>query len=176
MESASGEQAPQYEYTPLKENEIRLLEIIPADPSEPLRLRLHTVSLNNPPTYGALSYSWGTDMSDRTVFVDGKSLTIKPNLEAALLQFRCSPPFKVFGIEKLWNALELSNHVFGDLNRGMAQRNHRKPFKLPNVLELMEADNLTCARLASEKVEVRDFHVSICIATMIGKEFKRRSR
>jgi hypothetical protein len=87
-----------YLYTPLKNCEIRVLEILPGSDEDIIQCRLHVVSLDDSeyqmPTvpYSALSYTWGDDMIDRRVFVDGKAISVKPNLEAALLEFRRKAP------------------------------------------------------------------------------------
>lgn len=79
-----------YRYSLLGDNEIRLLEILPGTKSNISLLKQH-VSLDDPPQYAALSYTWGTDPAARTVFVDGKIPNVTPNLEAALHEFRARP-------------------------------------------------------------------------------------
>jgi hypothetical protein len=81
-----------YEYVPLLDNEIRLLEILPGGPGDRIECRMRTVSLENLPAYGALSYVWSEDRTERPIWVDGKRLSAWPNLEAALLAFRREPP------------------------------------------------------------------------------------
>jgi hypothetical protein len=82
-----------YEYRPLKVNEIRLLELIPWDESDSTKpsiisCRLSHYALDKLPPFETLSYCWGTSRSNRTILIDGKRLHIKPNLEAALREFR----------------------------------------------------------------------------------------
>ena len=43
---------------------IRLIELLPGAWEDDLRCNIHTVSLTEPPTYDALSYSWGDDSQD----------------------------------------------------------------------------------------------------------------
>ncbi|KAL2061191.1 hypothetical protein VTL71DRAFT_7464 [Oculimacula yallundae] len=81
-----------YQYLPLPENHIRLLEILPGESSDRIKCRLRTVSTNALPAYSALSYVWGEDKTERPIWVDGKRLSIWPNLEAALFEFRRLPP------------------------------------------------------------------------------------
>jgi hypothetical protein len=60
---ASGSEV-HFEYTPLRENEIRLLEIVPTSEVEDPQVvscRLIHVSLQNLPVYAALSYAWGNE-------------------------------------------------------------------------------------------------------------------
>ncbi|CZR61365.1 uncharacterized protein PAC_11261 [Phialocephala subalpina] len=85
----------EYVYTPLQDGQIRLLEILPGEPEDPLQCHLRIVPLgdkDSPLHYAAVSYTWGDDMSDRPITVDGRKLSVKPNLEAALLEFRREPP------------------------------------------------------------------------------------
>lgn len=83
-----------YEYTPLKDSEVRLLDLLPStgDDQCPIPCRLYHVSIDNMPPYEALSYSWDTDLSGQTthptIYIDGKALKIMPNLEAFLRQHR----------------------------------------------------------------------------------------
>jgi hypothetical protein len=85
----------EYIYAPLQKGEMRLLEILPGQPDDPLQCHLRTVSLEDAtklPSYAAISYTWGDDLSDRTIMVDGRRLSVKPNLDAALFEFRREPP------------------------------------------------------------------------------------
>jgi len=85
----------EYAYIELQKGEIRVLEILPGQPHDPLQCHLRTISLGDEDImshYAAVSYAWGDDLSDRTIIVDGRRLSVKPNLEAALLEFRREPP------------------------------------------------------------------------------------
>jgi hypothetical protein len=79
-----------YSYLPLKEGEIRLLELFPSnDIADPILCHLHHIPIDDLPAYNALSYAWGTDSTSRLpIFIDGKSLMAMPNLEAFLRQHR----------------------------------------------------------------------------------------
>jgi Heterokaryon incompatibility protein (HET) len=79
-----------YKYPALKENEIRLLQILPGLDSEIVSCILTHVSLDDPPEYAALSYTWG-EAPSRSICVNGQSLLVTPNLEAALREFRSRP-------------------------------------------------------------------------------------
>lgn len=94
--------AKELDYHALKENEIRLLEVLPGEPDDAVTARLCQVSLDDLPGFEALSYSWGTDEPTRKMVIDGKSFSIRPNLEDALRMFRRAPP----GDEKAENAAE----------------------------------------------------------------------
>ncbi|KAH8794798.1 heterokaryon incompatibility protein-domain-containing protein [Hyaloscypha finlandica] len=79
-----------YSYRPLKEGEIRLLELFPSKEFvDPILCHLHHIPIDDLPAYNALSYAWGTDSTSRLpIFIDGKSLPAMPNLEAFLRQHR----------------------------------------------------------------------------------------
>lgn len=95
-------------------------------------------------------------MNDRIAFIDRKALIIKPSLEAALLEFRCKPPFKHFGIEKLWQALDLFDSIVGKWDREGILQSNRETAEVPDAVDSMKADNSNCAKLASEKIDVRN--------------------
>jgi hypothetical protein len=81
----------EYKYAPLRENEIRLLEIQPGRDLEMISCRLVHFFLNQILKYAALSYAWGAETTDREISMDGGSLLVNPNLEGALLEFRKRP-------------------------------------------------------------------------------------
>lgn len=71
-------------YEPLdkQKREIRLLEII--SDREPPICKLRTVSLDDNPTYAALSYVWGDATIKEDIVVNGSTVQITTNLKAAL--------------------------------------------------------------------------------------------
>ena len=73
---------------PLQEREIRLVRIEPAEFSSPIKCSLQTVSLNDEPSYEALSYVCGDPNPRCTISVEGGDFTIGPNLETALRHVR----------------------------------------------------------------------------------------
>ncbi|KAH7397731.1 heterokaryon incompatibility protein-domain-containing protein [Cadophora sp. MPI-SDFR-AT-0126] len=78
-------------YTRLEVGEIRIIELIADEKDKPLSCHLRHEKFDSMTSYVALSYTWGTEPADRTIRIDGKSLRITPNLEAALLEFRQEP-------------------------------------------------------------------------------------
>ena len=46
------------------------------------------MTLDNPPSYEALSYAWSVGQPDRLIRVNGRSLSVTPNLEATSEEFR----------------------------------------------------------------------------------------
>ena len=80
-------------YTPLDKtgNEIRLLEILPAksgDPEASVECKLFTCSLNDKPSYTALSYVWGDPNDTKPIIVNCKEVQITINLKDALCQLQ----------------------------------------------------------------------------------------
>lgn len=74
---------------------IRLLDLEPGAPEDPIKLTLRHVSLDKPPTYEALSYTWGDVSDTRQVLINGKPADITVSLLSALLQFRHTDPGEV---------------------------------------------------------------------------------
>jgi hypothetical protein len=81
-----------YDYHVLRDDEIRLLELSPEldieDEQAPVSCRLNYHPIDTEIAYEALSYTWGIEQTDKVIHIDGCILKVKPNLEAALRQFR----------------------------------------------------------------------------------------
>jgi hypothetical protein len=81
-----------YDYRVLKDNEMRLLELSPEldvqDEQAPVSYRLNHYPIDAEVAYDALSYTWGIEQTGKVIRVDGRILKVKPNLDAALRQFR----------------------------------------------------------------------------------------
>ena len=78
-------------YSPLNEfsDEIRLLAVKKADDeSEPVKCKLEHVSLNEYPSYRALSYCWGDPNVTRPIHVNGYEVQATTNLHEALRELR----------------------------------------------------------------------------------------
>lgn len=77
-------------YQPLDivRREIRLLEIEPAEFDDAISCNLHTVSLDDDPSYEALSYVWGDPTIRDTVSVQGSLVRITTSLRSALQYLR----------------------------------------------------------------------------------------
>ena len=98
----SAAQAPQpspshYQYTPLNDDlkEIRLLTLHEGDFKSDIHISIHTVPLtpDNPPTYEALSYVWGSLDDPIDIHVGLQTLPVTQNLAGALpyLRYRDKP-------------------------------------------------------------------------------------
>jgi hypothetical protein len=83
---------PTYVYQPLEEQQIRILEIFPGSENDPISCSLRPSDFGSGAKYEAVSYSWGTGSSDRTTLIDGCSIQVTANLEAALKALRREIP------------------------------------------------------------------------------------
>ncbi|KAI0129537.1 heterokaryon incompatibility protein-domain-containing protein [Xylariales sp. AK1849] len=106
--SYQGGSSRPYQYKPLKEGEIRLLEIIPGEDNESISSRLIHVSLDNPGEYEALSYTWGTEKQDRVIYIDDQILHISPTLQDTLREFRRPP-------SELWEKWRHLDSILGSV-------------------------------------------------------------
>lgn len=59
---------------------IRILELRHGAADEPIRVKLHVVSLNDRPDYEVLSYVWGNETVTNRISVDGTSIPVTVNL------------------------------------------------------------------------------------------------
>lgn len=80
-----------YQYRPLdqKKKEIRLFKLSPGDRGDPLRGKLYTVSLDDDPTFDAVSYLWGETESSFPIHI-GKyhQIGVHRNLIRTLIDLR----------------------------------------------------------------------------------------
>jgi ankyrin repeat protein len=67
-------------YRELRENRIRLLKILPIQADPTIRCRLEEFSLDDEPTYTAISYTWGSQHGIHAVLVNDTSLLVPKNL------------------------------------------------------------------------------------------------
>lgn len=78
-----------YVYTPLGEQQIRLLELQPGSSGEPLSGSLIVASLNDENLrYSAISYTWGPPLFSRDILISTRLRHITPSLYDALERFR----------------------------------------------------------------------------------------
>lgn len=68
--------------------DIRLLQIHPGSPADPLSVSLQTCCLKDEPAYEALSYVWGDPRVTKQIICDGVPANITVNLFSALVCFR----------------------------------------------------------------------------------------
>ena len=67
---------------------IRLFNLKPGKPSDPLELELFIVELEHHPRYEALSYVWGSAGENASVKCNGATMAVTPNLQHALRRIR----------------------------------------------------------------------------------------
>ncbi|KAI1799445.1 heterokaryon incompatibility protein-domain-containing protein [Daldinia bambusicola] len=93
-------------YSPLKQNEVRFIEILPSDAEEtPVSCLLKAVELGPNVRYAALSYVWGDPKVTCDIVVNGVVMPVTTSLESALRQFRKTgfPEDAEFGrVTQLW--------------------------------------------------------------------------
>jgi hypothetical protein len=79
-----------FQYSPLADpsSEIRLAILQPGKTYESVHCELITVPSVSAQSFEALSYCWGTTPVTNTIFVNGKSHQVRPNLEHALRHLR----------------------------------------------------------------------------------------
>ena len=79
-----------FQHSPLRfpDSEIRLLVLQPGKKYSSVHCQLTSVASASPRQYEALSYCWGRTVATNTIFVNGKSLQVSPNLEHALRDLR----------------------------------------------------------------------------------------
>jgi hypothetical protein len=68
--------------------DFRVLEVAAGTNEEPIICSLRQVSLNQPPVYEAISYTWGEPTLSEPLIVDSKQLWITKNLYSALRRLR----------------------------------------------------------------------------------------
>ncbi|KAH7089903.1 heterokaryon incompatibility protein-domain-containing protein [Paraphoma chrysanthemicola] len=93
-----------YQYDNLSgQREIRLLKIhMSADSESLIECSLSRHSLNNTPSFRALSYCWGPEIEQHEIRIQGSSLSVRKNLYAFLQQFRsCSEHSGYYWIDAL---------------------------------------------------------------------------
>jgi hypothetical protein len=80
-----------YEPLDTKRTQFRRLVLLPGesgDLDEPLFGMLEMIWFNEAPEYEALSYVWGSISPAKRMVLNGKQITITPNLDCALRQLR----------------------------------------------------------------------------------------
>ncbi len=68
----------------LKENEIRVLDILPENFADPIQARTRVVSVNDCVAYETLSYVWGDERELTKITVSTEEIVITKTLEAVL--------------------------------------------------------------------------------------------
>jgi hypothetical protein len=97
-----------FEHTPFvhapfksPDSELRLLVLEPGKEDADLHCQLTTVSSVSARHYEALSYCWGTEESTVRIFVCGKDMQVKPNLEHALKNLRREKRHRIIWVDAI---------------------------------------------------------------------------
>ncbi|KIW71604.1 hypothetical protein PV04_03747 [Phialophora macrospora] len=75
-------------YEQLPDRTIRVMDLLPGSAADPICVNLRPVSIDNPGTYEALSYTWGGRANLRGISVNGHAFEATENLFAALTRLR----------------------------------------------------------------------------------------
>ena len=103
-------------YFPLIEAQvIRLVELAPGAPSDPVVIRLFITELEHHPEYEALSYVWGDPKSTVPILCNGRTFDITVNLNAAFVRVRHSDRPRILWADAVCinqtHKVERSHHV-----------------------------------------------------------------
>ncbi|KAF2652629.1 hypothetical protein K491DRAFT_718770 [Lophiostoma macrostomum CBS 122681] len=77
-----------YYETPLRNDDIRVIRLLPGQWKDPIRCELVHTSLSSGKRYHALSYVWGSKEVTRNILLDGHLFQATVNLEGALRHLR----------------------------------------------------------------------------------------
>lgn len=77
-----------HKYQPLRDGEIRLIDLYPGREGEPLRCQLRNVSFLSRPQYESLSYCWGLNRPEAEIQAGHDAIPVTKNLSTALQHLR----------------------------------------------------------------------------------------
>lgn len=77
-----------YRYKTLRNGEIRLLDLSAGETSSQLSCKIVHASIDDPPLFEALSYTWGSPGDPHTILCDDEDICVTDNLKSALLRLR----------------------------------------------------------------------------------------
>ena len=88
MAEEPSENLGPFQYRPLlHQNQVRLLELDPtASSARRISGTMRAVSLDDMPTYHALSYTWGSALFSEMIVCNGQALSVTANLRHAMLR------------------------------------------------------------------------------------------
>lgn len=88
-------------YQPLQHNEVRLITLAPGKWRDPIECSLQIVSLDDYPTYEALSYVWGDASLRRWIRLMDANFDVSKSLEVALGHLRHEDSERVMWIDAI---------------------------------------------------------------------------
>ena len=165
-------------YQPLQpsERQIRILKLLPGEPEDSVVCLGNVVSLNDRPTYEALSYVWGNPAETRQILVNSQEFSVTVNLETALRQLRLPTEVRVLWIDAICiNQKDDSEKIqqvnimgsiyqqachgiiwFGDVvGRGLSTSNVRAAFMVLELMAAMKKDDNSMDLTSHEPVDPR---------------------
>lgn len=83
------------------DREIRLLDLLPGDGDDDVRCNIRVASLDEYPSYEALSYVWGDHREEKKVELSGCDVSITKNLHAGLCHLRYATVPRTLWIDQL---------------------------------------------------------------------------
>lgn len=87
---------------PVDEDTIRLLHLQAANtPEADIKCTLAIATLSQGLRYEAVSYSWGTPSTKRTIYIEGQQVRVRENLYDCLLRARSSLEVRVLWIDAI---------------------------------------------------------------------------
>lgn len=113
-----------FAYKRLRADEVRLLRITEQRRNEALAFSFETYALGQAPPYTSLSYAWGTELPTKGLCLNGKHVTVRKNLFAALHHLRRNPQFCHIWVDALCinqtdpkersQQVRIMDHIFSD--------------------------------------------------------------
>lgn len=91
----------QHEVLPQRTS-FRVFELLPGVLGDPITCSLRTASLDEYPSYEAMSYAWGDPAVKTSVIIDGKHLDVTVNLKIALEHLRYPDRSRVLWADAIW--------------------------------------------------------------------------
>ena len=88
-------------YQPLQHDEIRLITLAPGKWTDPIECSLQIVSLDDSPTYEALSYVWGNVSLREWIRLENSHFDVSKSLEVALRHLRHEDSERVMWIDAI---------------------------------------------------------------------------
>lgn len=90
-----------YEPIDSENGEIRLVELLPGRYSDVIQINLYTKNLDDRPSYGALSYTWGTTSSSNRAIVNGCPVPVQESLDLGLRRLRITNEPRTLWVDAL---------------------------------------------------------------------------
>jgi hypothetical protein len=92
-----------YIHAPMpSDTSFRVLELLPGQPKDLIRVRLQFADWTDPPEYEPISYAWGDPKDVLYCDCEGKRLSITRSLYSALLRFRMEDRSRILWADAVW--------------------------------------------------------------------------